>query len=271
MNIKNVGKILAVGIIFLFLAGVSPSIGITTNERPIIQITSGNTFYVGGIGLNNYTKIQDAIYNATDGDTVFVYDDSSPYYENVVVNKSINLIGENKKTTVIDGGDSGAVARINSWVNISGFTIQNGDTGISLGVSSEHSTIKGNIISNNKNYGIYLRGSSYITIRDNIISNNKDGINLKDFQIFGNVIDSSRNVIIRNNFLDNIRNANFDLLPEGLFLYTPRFNLWLLNYWNKPRLLPQFIYGKLYINPEKNFFIPWVQIDWRPAFEPYDI
>ena len=56
---------------------------------------------MGGSGPNNYTKIQDAIDNASDGDTVFVYDGT--YYENIIINKSINLTGENKDTTIIDG------------------------------------------------------------------------------------------------------------------------------------------------------------------------
>ncbi|HDN50977.1 MAG TPA: hypothetical protein ENG06_04290, partial [Thermoplasmatales archaeon] len=44
----------------------------------------GNTWYVGGSGPNNYTKIQDAIDNASDGDTVFVF--NGIYYENVLIN-----------------------------------------------------------------------------------------------------------------------------------------------------------------------------------------
>jgi parallel beta-helix repeat protein len=43
---------------------------------------------------------------------VFVFDDSSPYYENVVVNKSIQLIGENKTSTVIDGRWKGDTLQI---------------------------------------------------------------------------------------------------------------------------------------------------------------
>jgi len=73
----------------------------------------GNTLYVGGSGPNNYTKIQEAIDNAGDGDTVFVYDASSPYYENLVINSSINLIGEDKNTTVIDRKYIDNVIKIN--------------------------------------------------------------------------------------------------------------------------------------------------------------
>ena len=58
--------------------------------------------YVGGSGPGNYTRIQDAINNASDGDTVFVYDDSSPYYESICINKEIKVIGEDKNSTTID-------------------------------------------------------------------------------------------------------------------------------------------------------------------------
>jgi hypothetical protein len=43
------------------------------------QTTSkGNWLYVGGSGPGNYTKIQDAIDNASNGDTVFVF--NGTYY-----------------------------------------------------------------------------------------------------------------------------------------------------------------------------------------------
>jgi hypothetical protein len=65
------------------------SLGINTSITDTREQTStlgrGKTLYVGGDGDGNYTRIQDAIDNASDEDTVFVYDDSSPYYENVVV------------------------------------------------------------------------------------------------------------------------------------------------------------------------------------------
>ncbi len=129
-------KGLVLGIMLLLVgAGTIPSIGGINIERRDLQENNaffrnfnplGNILYVGGDGLGNYSSIQSAIDYARNGDTVFVYDDSSPYIENVVVDKTINLIGEDKNTTIIDGNLSGDVINISAnWVNISGFTIQN--------------------------------------------------------------------------------------------------------------------------------------------------
>lgn len=42
----------------------------------------GKTLYVGGSGPGNYTTIQSAINESSNGDTVFVY--SGIYYDNVI-------------------------------------------------------------------------------------------------------------------------------------------------------------------------------------------
>lgn len=55
-----------------------------TNEK-----TSCNILYVGGSGSANFTSIQDACDTAGEEDTVFVYDDSSPYRENIIINTSL--------------------------------------------------------------------------------------------------------------------------------------------------------------------------------------
>ena len=47
----------------------------------------GTTLFVGGSGPGNYSSIQAAIDDANPGDTVFVYSDSSPYYEQITVDK----------------------------------------------------------------------------------------------------------------------------------------------------------------------------------------
>jgi len=122
---------------------------IQTTNKPISQVDKtlkpgGTTLYVGGGGPDNYTSIQDAVDNASSLDTVFVYDDSSPYDENVYIDKLIYLRGENKVTTIIDGGfrEGPVVWAEDTVADISGFTIQNGDSyGIALD-SSPGSTIK---------------------------------------------------------------------------------------------------------------------------------
>ena len=94
-----------------------------SNEIETAIITDGNTLYVGGSGPNNYTKIQDAINDSNDGDTIFVYDDSSPYYENVVINKSVKLVGEYRENTVIMANGKDAVNITANKVSVSGFMI----------------------------------------------------------------------------------------------------------------------------------------------------
>jgi parallel beta-helix repeat protein len=131
--------------------------------------------YVGGSGPGNYTKIQDAVDNASDGDTVFVYDDSAPYEENIAINVSIQLLGEDRNTTSIEGGHY-AISIYVDHVTVSGFRIRNvGDFWNCCGfyVVSDENTIVHNIIKDNlRMNGVYLYGSSYNTVEGNLIENN---------------------------------------------------------------------------------------------------
>jgi parallel beta-helix repeat protein len=125
MKQRIICKGLAVAIIILFIGvGIQPAIADIVKE-PYKPLSKGNILYVGGTGEGNYTKIQDAINNASDGDTVFVYDDSSPYIEQLSIYNAINLIGENKYTTIIDGQFKGNTVYIHGdGCLISGFTIR---------------------------------------------------------------------------------------------------------------------------------------------------
>ena len=185
-------KGLVCGVILLFIfMSVNPSFAVDNVKKSSILVSDGNTLYVGGSGEGNYSKIQDAIDNASDGDTVFVFDDSSPYYENVIVDKSISLIGEDKNTTVIDGATNGNGVNISAdIVTIVGFNIQNCSNGAGICIYSNNSIITDNIISYNM-IGIetYYGGDSqdptvllscgYNTITNNLIIFNEDlGIGL---------------------------------------------------------------------------------------------
>jgi len=191
-------RILAIGVILLFIGSISSSTGFNAVEQSN-PISSGKTLYVGGSGPRNYTKIQDAIDDASDGDTVFVYDDSSPYYEyNIEISKSINLIGESRNTTTIDGNASGNVVKINADdVTIKGFTIRRGGTNSerkAVEVSSRNTLISGNIIERTSN-GIYITSaSSDLIISDNIIQNNG---------WFGVYVEADNTTITNNHFQQN--------------------------------------------------------------------
>ena len=76
-----------------------------------LGLFSGEKLYVGGDGANNYTKIQNAIDNASDGDIVFIY--NGVYNETLEINTQIFLIGESKNKTVIKGNYSKSVITIN--------------------------------------------------------------------------------------------------------------------------------------------------------------
>jgi len=194
-------KWLAVGIILLFVGTCTiPVIAQDTNKA--LPSSRGNWLYVGGSGPGNYTKIQDAIDNASDGDTIFVYDDLSPYYENLEIDKSIKLIGENKNTTIIDGGGNDNVVYVTDYcsVTICGFTIQHcGDdlwecAGIYL-YDASGNTITDNIITNNSCPGIYCYNYfeypwlGLNVISKNIVTKNRLGIVL-DVSTYNEVYDN---------------------------------------------------------------------------------
>ena len=169
------GKFIKIYFIIMLIATSS-----ITYERSQAFHYDGNTLYVGGDGPGNYSTIQDAIDDAINGDIVYVYDESSPYFENVLVDKSIQLIGENRETTIIDGMQISDVLWLTAdEINISGFTIQNGSNsngtagGIRLDPSS-HSMIFNNIIKNNEEYGVLAieNASSNNIISRNIIMEN---------------------------------------------------------------------------------------------------
>lgn len=156
---------------------------------------------------DDYPTIQEAINNANDGDTIFVR--AGTYFENVVVNKSVSLVGENLENTIIDGQRINTVIRIESvsYVTITNFTVKNGAgfngrayAGISV-YNSSHVNIINNIISNNT-VGINCDGvrgthitSSHITILNNSILLNPNGITILNYD---NAMVAGNNIIAYN-------------------------------------------------------------------------
>jgi len=122
---KNIFAILAIGMLLLSSFAFAPAI----TGAPPQQPSDGDILYVGGSGPGNYTYIQDAIDNASNGDTIYVY--NGIYNENVFIDKQIGLIGEDKENTIINA--SGIVVNVSADnVKISGFTIDSYGADMSL-------------------------------------------------------------------------------------------------------------------------------------------
>jgi len=179
-------------------------------------------WYVDDDGPADFHTIQEAVNNATSGDIIYVY--NGAYYENIVVDKSVSLVGEDRESTIVDGNRTGTVISITAHnVNIRGFTIKgsgalqsnsgiftrafsgneichstitNNNNGIHFEASSGNE-ISDNIISSNKNHGIHFEASSGNEISDNIISsNNNHGIHFEASsgnEISDNIISSNNN------------------------------------------------------------------------------
>ena len=166
---KNILAITIIGMLFLSSFMIMPTVG-----------ASGNTIYVdddntsspwNGTQEDPYQNIQDGINNSDNGDTVFVY--NGTYYENVIINKSINLVGENKEITIVDGEEGEFVFNITAdHVNVSDFTIQNGSLGIKI-FNTSNNIITDNIVKENSAYGIsvYNWSNNSLIYRNNFIGN----------------------------------------------------------------------------------------------------
>ncbi len=271
-------KGVVVSVILLFVSvSVLPSTGTIIEQSSRTLLYNGNILYVGGNGTGNYSKIQDAINDSSDGDTIYVY--SGTYFEDVKINTSIVLQGEDKESTIIHGGGFGsgdAVVFVSADnVEITGFSIRNSCTqwpGSGIGLySTEQCIVTDNIVSDCF-LGIHAFITSDATINMNIVSDTEFGIH---------VTASKRNTITRNTMQDNHRgmflnSAYFNKITENNFINNDRhfdFEIVFLNtidsnYWERlVNIGPKLILGKLILLIP----IPWLIIDWHPAQEPYDI
>jgi len=131
----------------------------------------------GGTFNASATPIQDAVNNATGGDTICVKDGT--YHENIDVNiANLTIQSENGAANcVVNATDSSDhVFYVTAdWVNITGFTVENATggsrAGIYLGSGTAHCNISSNKATNNY-YGVSLYYSSNNMLTNNTANSN---------------------------------------------------------------------------------------------------
>jgi len=194
-----------------------------------ISVTAASELHVHNIDTGlNYATIQEAI-NAPEtvnGHTILV--DAGRYIENLLINKSLSIIGENRDTTIIDGRTGFpwvdlVIDVAANEVTLVRFTIYGSMPhcqGLGLKVTSDRNNISNNLVVNHRK-GIWLLGSqSNLVSRNTFDSNDDEALWLAwSFRntISGNTFsngycgilleDSRNNKIFHNNFINNTKHA----------------------------------------------------------------
>lgn len=189
---------------------VSRAAGLTV--LAVLLITgnvSARTWTVDDSGGADFTKIQDAINNASSKDTILVY--SGTYFENVVVNRQLILRGidTGPGQPVVDARRSGSaifLSTLSKGANtLEGFVVRNSTASIfsanaGIRVSSNNNIVRNNYAINNS-IGIYVEYSSNNTLINNSAVN---GSILPFYAGFGIVLQTaSNNRLIGNNASNN--------------------------------------------------------------------
>ncbi len=200
---------------------------------------------------DDYPTIQQAVNAVSSGSVVLV--SSGVYHEHVIVNKSLELIGDEKTSTIIDSDNNGtAITVMADNVRIEGFTLRNASYFMTTGaraaihlVRSNNCTVSNNILTHNACFGIFLERSNSNDISGNLAAFNGGSIE-GDLPWGGGVgaLESNYNVIQDNVIIGSLvdaillENCSNTLVFEntitdcdhwGINLWASKFNTFYLN------------------------------------------
>lgn len=212
------------------------------------------TITVNDNGGADYTTIQDAINHSSNGDTILVW--NGTYTQNIIVNKSVSIIGNGTSNTTIKGPGSspnGILKITSNWVNVSNFYIYNAPTNLHKGIKIQSSFINiSNCYFNYTDIHISIENGNYTTIYNCTFNQTfKSGIE-------GIYVDQGKYIDITNCYFysDDSSDISINLglnyllkIIENIdisynYFYSSDYNIWIRTGWkNNTR-----IYNNTFVN-----------------------
>lgn len=233
-----------------------------------------------GWGVDHFNNLQLAINSVVESGVVNV--NPGEYNENLLIEKTVTIIGEKPETTIINGGDNEIIIDINAnSVKIENFTIKNtndnpnmgNQVGIMISPNCDGNEIYDNIIKGKNQFGILIIGSCQNRIQRNIIESSQIGIAAINPAIINQIesIIPTDNIIRKNTiklcekigvyfafandnhiwsnkFIDNKKSEDLPgINPNAFFIKSnDQKNDWGFNYWGEPAKILESIpiYGR---------------------------
>jgi parallel beta-helix repeat protein len=194
------------------------------------------TLFVGGSGSGNYTSIGLAVFDASPGDTIYVY--KGTYYEHLWIYKTLSLVGEDGAAVVNAGGWGNVTRVLANWVNITGFVVEGGsndyrDPGAGIYLDNVQNCNISNNHARNNYIGFRLGSSDSNVITNNTVVSNGFGVFLDSSEtntITNNTFSSSwYGVYLRFSYNNNITRNNMSENYAGVLLSSSSHNIVVSN------------------------------------------
>ena len=176
----------------------------------------------------NYNHIQDAIYDAGKHDTIYVK--SGIYFEHLIIDRPINLIGENKETTTLQGymPQNYIIQIYSNGVVVENFTFNCYFSDIWLTSSGVYVCSNDTVITSNRfqnlAYGIYSIKSSNNNFNKNFVKNSFYGI----FISWGSNNSLCENTIIGNSFGILLYNNSNNFLSTNMIIKNNDYGIFFI-------------------------------------------
>jgi hypothetical protein len=222
---------MVLGVILLFLGSNIPAFAHTNKNNH--SSSRENILYVGGSGLGNYSKIQDAVNDSHDGDMIIVF----PRFYQEIVNINTSIILKGIDHPIVDGNLSFSVITLAAnGITIDGFIVQNAGLNHSdfpemtdIYCAEGNASIKNNHFLGISCVGVFNRAND-VSIVNNTFQETSVGLWATDccrinishnhFSKKGMILDGVYDSVINHNFIFNMHGSGILCSLGGTINFT---------------------------------------------------